>query len=98
MTAEIIDANEAYRIGLANKVVPNADLIATATSMLQQMMGNGPLAVRACIEAVIRGQDMSLGDALAFEAAHFGALSSTSDMKEGMKAFLDKRAPGFTGA
>jgi len=98
MTAEIIDANEAYRIGLANKVVPNADLIATAATMLQQMMGNGPLAIRACIEAVIRGQDMSLGDALAFEAAHFGALSSTSDMQEGMKAFLDKRAPEFTGA
>lgn len=98
MTAEIIDANEAYRIGLVNKVVPNADLIATATAMLQQMMGNGPLAVRACIESVIRGQDMSLGDALAFEAAHFGALSSTSDMKEGMAAFLGKRAPEFTGA
>ena len=98
LTAEIIDAAEAYRIGLANKVVPNADLIATATTMLQQMMANGPLAVRSCIEAVIRGQDMSLGDALAFEAAHFGALSSTTDMKEGMTAFLDKRAPEFTGA
>ena len=97
MTAEIIDASEALRIGLVNKVVPNADLIATATAMLQQMLANGPLAVRACIEAVVRGQDMSLADALAYEAAHFGTLSSTADMREGMAAFLDKRAPVFAG-
>ena len=97
MTAEIIDANEAVRIGLANMVVPNADLIPTATAMLQAMMANGPLAVRACIDAVIRGQDMRLGDALAYEAAHFGTLSSTSDMREGMTAFLEKRPPAFTG-
>ena len=98
MTAEIIDAAEALRIGLVNKVVPNDALIATATSMLQQMLANGPLAVRACIDAVVRGQDMSLGDALAYEAAHFGTLSSTSDMREGMAAFLEKRLPSFTGA
>ncbi len=97
MSAEVIDATEAVRIGLANKVVPNAELLPAATAMLTQMMANGPLAVRACIDAVIRGQDMSLGDALAYEAAHFGTLSSTSDMKEGMSAFLEKRAPGFTG-
>jgi enoyl-CoA hydratase len=98
MTAEVIDAAEAFRIGLANKVVPNAELLPAATAMLTQMMANGPLAVRACIDAVVRGQDMSLGDALAYEAAHFGTLSSTSDMKEGMQAFLEKRAPGFSGA
>jgi enoyl-CoA hydratase len=98
MMAEVIDANEAVRIGLANKVVPNADLLPTAAAMLSQMMANGPLAVRACIDAVVRGQDMSLGDALAYEAAHFGTLSSTADMKEGMSAFLAKRAPAFTGA
>ncbi len=97
MTAEVIDANEAYRIGLANKVVPNADLLAVSTAMLQQMIANGPLAVRACIDAVVRGQDMSLPNALAYEAAHFGTLSSTTDMKEGMQAFLDKRAAVFTG-
>ncbi|HYW51593.1 MAG TPA: enoyl-CoA hydratase-related protein, partial [Gemmatimonadaceae bacterium] len=98
MTAEIIDAQEALRIGLVNKVVPNADLITTTTAMLQQMLANGPLAVRACIDAVVRGQDMSLSDALAYEAAHFGTLSSTADMREGMTAFLDKRAPVFGGA
>ncbi|MBC7843967.1 MAG: enoyl-CoA hydratase/isomerase family protein [Gemmatimonadaceae bacterium] len=98
MTAEVIDATEAYRIGLVNKVVPGTDLLPTATAMLTAMMANGPLAVRACIDAVVRGQDMSLGDALAYEAAHFGTLSSTADMAEGMQAFLEKRAPGFSGA
>jgi enoyl-CoA hydratase len=98
MTAEIIDAAEAFRIGLVNKVVPNDELLATANAMLQQMIANGPLAVRACIDAVVRGQDMALSDALAYEAAHFGALSATSDMKEGMTAFLEKRPPVFTGA
>ena len=98
MTAELIDAQEAFRIGLANKVVPNVDLLATATAMLQQMLANGPLAVSACIDAVLRGQDMSLDDALAYEASHFGTLSSTADMREGMTAFLEKRPPVFTGA
>lgn len=98
MTAEIIDANEAHRIGLANKVVPNADLLPTATAMLQQMMANGPLAIRACVDAVYRGESLPLDDALAYEAAHFGTLSSTSDMREGMQAFLEKRPPVFTGA
>jgi enoyl-CoA hydratase len=97
MTAEIIDATEAVRIGLANTVVPNADLIPTATAMLRAMMANGPLAVRACIDAVIRGQDMRLADALAYEAAHFGTLSSTTDMREGMTAFLEKRPATFEG-
>lgn len=98
MSAEVIDANEAVRIGLANKVVPNDDLLPTANAMLQQMIANGPLAIRACIDAVVRGQDMSLSDALAYEAAHFGTLSSTIDMKEGMAAFLEKRPALFTGA
>lgn len=98
MTAEVIDATEAVRIGLANKVVPNAELLPAATAMLTQMIANGPLAVRACIDAVVRGQDMSLGDALAYEAAHFGTLSSTADMKEGMQAFLEKRPATFIGS
>ncbi len=98
MTAEVIDAAEAYRIGLANKVVPNAELIPTATAMLHAMLANGPLALSACIDAVMRGQDMSLADALAYEADHFGTLSATSDTKEGMQAFLEKRPPVFTGA
>jgi enoyl-CoA hydratase len=97
MTAEIIDATEAYRIGLVNKVVPNDELLVAARFMLTQMLANGPLAISACIEAVVRGQDMSLPDALAYESAHFGTLSSTNDKREGMQAFLEKRAPVFDG-
>jgi enoyl-CoA hydratase len=98
MTAEVIDAQEAVRIGLANKVVPNDELLPATRALLASMLANGPLAVRACIDAVVRGQDMSLDDALAYEAAHFGTLSSTHDMAEGMKAFLEKRPAVFTGA
>jgi enoyl-CoA hydratase len=98
LTGEVIDATEAVRIGLANVVVPNADLLPTAHAMLKQMIANGPLAVRACIDAVVRGQDMSLADALAYEAAYFGTLSSTADMKEGTAAFLEKRPAAFSGA
>jgi enoyl-CoA hydratase len=98
MTAEVIDAAEAYRIGLVNKVVSADALLTTARAMLTLMLANGPLAIAACIDAVRRGQDMALDDALAYEAAHFGTLSSTQDMREGMQAFLAKRAPTFTGA
>ena len=98
LTAEVIDAQEALRIGLVNKVVPNDELLPAARTMLTTMLANGPLAVRACIDAVVRGQDMALGDALAYEAAHFGTLSSTGDMVEGMNAFLGKRPAVFTGA
>jgi len=97
MTAEIIDATEAVRIGLANLVVPSAELLPRTIAMLSTMLANGPLAISACIDAVVRGQDMSLSDALAYEASHFGTLSATSDKHEGMQAFLAKRPPVFRG-
>jgi enoyl-CoA hydratase len=97
LTGEIIDAAEAYRIGLANRVVPAAELITVATAMLRQMVDNGPRAVALCIEAVDRGLGMSLDDGLMLEANHFGLCASTSDMGEGMRAFLEKRPPRFTG-
>ena len=97
MSAEMIDAAEAYRIGLANKVVPAADVVPAARAFVQQLLANGPLAVAACIDAVVRGMEMPLPDALAYEAAQFGALASTADVQEGMQAFLAKRAPAFGG-
>lgn len=96
-TAEMIDAAEAYRIGLANKIVPPEGLMDAATEMMNQILSNGPLAVALCIEAVDRGLEMSLDDALVLEANHFGLLAASEDMTEGMKAFLDKRAPEFRG-
>ncbi|MGI9043934.1 MAG: enoyl-CoA hydratase-related protein [Gemmatimonadaceae bacterium] len=96
-TAEMIDAAEAYRIGLVNKVVAGDELIPAAVGMMNEILANGPLAVSLCIEAVDRGLEMSLEEGLVLEANHFGLLASTEDMTEGMKAFLDKRTPEFRG-
>ena len=96
-TAELIDAAEAYRIGLANKVVAGEDLLTAANEMMRVILANGPLAVALCIEAVDRGMEMSLEDAMVLEANHFGLLAATRDMTEGMKAFLEKRTPEFRG-
>ena len=98
LTGEMIDAQEAYRIGLVNRVVPADQLIGAATAMIQQMLVNAPLGIAGCIELVDRGLEMPLDDALALEAARFGVLLSTSDTAEGTRAFLEKRSPRFTGA
>ena len=97
LTGETIDAAEAFRIGLVNKVVPAAELLAQTEAMMKQMLANGPLAIALCIEAVDRGLDMPLDEGLMLEANHFGLLASTTDMAEGMRAFLEKRAARFTG-
>src|SRR3954471_12067883 len=98
MTGEVIDAAEALRIGLVNKVVPAADLLKTANDMMKAMLANAPMALAGCIEMVNRGYDISMGDALAMEATAFGLLAGSADMKEGTRAFLEKRAATFTGA
>ena len=97
MTGEMIDAAEAYRIGLVNKVVPAGELMGAAHEMMKAILSNGPLAVALCIEAVDRGLEMSLDEGLILEANHFGLLAATDDMREGTKAFLEKRAPAFKG-
>ena len=97
LTGEVIDANEAYRIGLVNKVVPAAELMNAARAMMKQMLANAPLALALCIEAVNFGLGMSVEEGNQLEANHFGVLSSTDDMREGMKAFLAKRPAEFTG-
>jgi enoyl-CoA hydratase len=97
LTGEMIDAAEAYRIGLVNKVVPAAELLPTADAMMRAMLANGPLALALCIEAVNRGYDASLEDGLNLEANHFALLSGTKDMAEGTAAFLAKRPPAFEG-
>jgi enoyl-CoA hydratase len=97
LTAEMIDAAEAYRIGLVNQLVPAGEAVGAARAMLAQIFANGPLAVALCVEAVDRGFDMSLDDGLAFEANSFGLLAGTADKREGMTAFLEKRTPAFAG-
>lgn len=96
-TAEMIDAQEAYRIGLVNKVVSLDGLMPAAHEMMNLILANGPLAVALCIEAIDRGLEMSLDEGLVLEANHFGLLAASEDMTEGMKAFLEKRPPAFKG-
>jgi enoyl-CoA hydratase len=97
LTGEIIDAAEAYRIGLVNKVVAGDQLMNEARAMMRTILANGPLAVALCIEAIDRGLQMPLEEGLVLEANHFGLLAATDDMREGTRAFMEKRAPSFKG-
>jgi enoyl-CoA hydratase len=97
LTGEMIDAAEAYRIGLVNKLVAADALMNEARTMMKTILANGPLAVALCIEAIDRGLQMSLEEGLILEANHFGLLAATDDMREGTRAFLEKRAPAFKG-
>src|SRR5450759_771447 len=97
LTGDMIDAGEALRIGLVNRVVSPDALLETSRAILTTMLGNGPLAVAQCIEAVDRGLDMGLDDAIALEASYFGLLSASADKAEGMRAFLEKRPAKFSG-
>ena len=97
LTGEMIDAQEAYRIGLVNKVVPAADLLAESEKVLRGILAMGPLAVRLSIEAIDHGLEMTLDEGLLLEANHFGLLAASEDMKEGTTAFLEKRAARFQG-
>jgi enoyl-CoA hydratase len=97
LTGDMIDAAEAHRIGLANRVVPAERLLIESETLLKAILANGPLAVRACLEAVDAGLQMGLEEALAFEANYFGLLSATEDMREGTRAFVEKRKPVFKG-
>lgn len=97
LTGEMIDAQEAYRIGLVNKVVPAAELLAESEKLLRGILAMAPLAVRLCLEAVDQGLEMTLDEGLLLEANHFGLLAATNDMKEGTQAFLEKRPPRFEG-
>lgn len=88
-----IDAEEAYRIGLVNRVVPLADLMATAEAMAQKILEAGPLAVRAIKQAAIEGLSMPLEEGFQLEQNLFGMLRRTADSREGTKAFAEKRKP-----
>jgi enoyl-CoA hydratase len=97
ISGRIIDAAEAYRIGLVTQVVPPETLMDAVDKYAQNLMQKGPLALKAAIEAVDRGFDLSFGEACLLEKALFGTLSGTEDMKEGTGAFLEKRKAEFKG-
>lgn len=97
LTGEAITAQEAHRIGLVNRVVPQPELLGAAEALLSKILSNGPLAVRHVLMAVDRGLDGALAEGLSLEAALFGLLCASDDLKEGMKAFLEKRPANFKG-
>ena len=97
LSGEMISAQEAYRIGLVNEIVPAADLITRAEVILKKVASNAPIAVKLALEAANKGMDTSQGEGLLLEAAYFGLCAATEDKKEGTTAFLEKRAPQFRG-
>jgi enoyl-CoA hydratase/carnithine racemase len=97
LSGEMISAQEAYRIGLVNEVVPAADLIARAEAILKKIASNGPIAVKFALEATNKGVETSQAEGLLLEASCFGLCAATEDKKEGTTAFLQKRTPQFHG-
>jgi enoyl-CoA hydratase/carnithine racemase len=97
LSGGMIDAAEAYRIGLVNEVVPADGLIARAEAILQEIFGNAPLAVKFALESVNKGLETSQAEGLVMESSFFAICAATEDKKEGTSAFLEKRAPKFAG-
>jgi enoyl-CoA hydratase len=97
LTGEMVDAAEALRIGLVNKVFPKDKLLSETEALLRKMLANGPVSLRFTLEAVNAGLEMNLAEAQYLEATLFGLICATEDMKEGTKAFLEKRPPKFQG-
>jgi enoyl-CoA hydratase len=97
LTGEMVGAQEALRIGLVNHVHPKEKLLAEAEALLRRMLANGPLSLRFTLEAVNAGLEMPVAEAQRFEATLFGLICTTDDMKEGTKAFLEKRPAKFQG-
>ncbi|HXT70855.1 MAG TPA: enoyl-CoA hydratase-related protein [Vicinamibacterales bacterium] len=97
LTGAPIDAQEAHRIGLVNKVVPGAELMTQARALAQTLAAKAPVAVRYILDVVAGGLEMSFADAETYEATLFGLIATTEDMREGTKAFLEKRKPVFKG-
>jgi enoyl-CoA hydratase/carnithine racemase len=97
LSAEMISAQEAYRIGLVNEIVPAADLLPRAEAILKKIASNAPMAVKFALTAVNKGLETSQDEGLLLEASYFGLCAGTEDKKEGTSAFLEKRAPRFGG-
>lgn len=97
VTGNMIDAHEAWRMGWVNYVTPPDQLLSKCEEILQTIGKKGPIAVKLTLEAVTHGLEMSLAEGVQLESNLFGMLFSTSDMKEGTKAFLEKRPANFQG-
>ena len=97
LSGEMIDAAEAHRIGLVNRVVPAASLVDDVRRYAATLNGKGPVALARAIEAIVSGGEVALSEALRLEAGLFGLCFATEDMREGTRAFLEKRKASFSG-
>ena len=97
LTGRTVCAEEALQFGLINRVVPADELLAAAESFAREISDLAPLAIRACLAAVIQGNELPLAEGLALEARLFASLFATDDVREGTSAFLEKRSPVFKG-
>jgi enoyl-CoA hydratase len=97
LTGAPIAADEALRIGLVNRVVPAADVMAEARKLAAQLAASAPIAMRYIVNAVNKGLEMPFAEACQYEATLFGLVASTEDMREGTAAFLEKRKAAFKG-
>ena len=97
LSGEMTSAADALRMGLVSRVVPVADLQATAQKLARTILSRGPLALRSALAAVNEGLEMTQEQGLQYEASLFGLLAATQDMQEGMSAFLEKRQAAFKG-
>jgi enoyl-CoA hydratase len=93
----MVSAEEAQRVGLVNHVYEPAELLTAAETLAKKIIDKAPLAVKYCMEAIERGVEMPLEEGLFLEATLFGLCCATADMREGTKAFLEKRAAHFKG-
>lgn len=97
LTGDFIDAQEAYRIGLVNKVVPKDDLMEAVKKMAEKIASKAPLAIQCAKEAVNRSLEVGIYEGLAHESYLHAYVCATEDKKEGVSAFLEKRKPVFQG-
>jgi len=93
----MISAQEAYRIGLVNEIVPRSELMTRAEAILTQIAANAPIAVKFSLEAVNKGLETSLAEGLFIESSLFAICAASEDKKEGTAAFVERRAPQFKG-
>ena len=97
LTARTVPSEEALRTGLISRLAPTAGLLPEAISLANEIAALAPLAIRACLQAVTKGTELPLHEGLALEADLFASLFATQDMREGTRAFLEKRKPVFKG-